>query len=88
MAGRSVALVRFDEQVFALGDRCSHADYSLSKGEVDERDLTIECWKHGASFSLKDGAPQSLPATKPVPVYDVVVEAGTVYVDVTNGNAE
>ncbi len=35
----------------------------------DERE--IECWKHGSTFSLVDGKPQSLPATRPVPVYDV-----------------
>ena len=58
----------------------SHADYSLSEGEVIEEDCEIECWKHGSTFSLETGEPQSFPATKPVPVYEVVVEGDDVSV--------
>ena len=39
-----------------------------------EDECEIECPKHGSTFSLKTGEPQTLPATQPVPVYDVVVE--------------
>jgi 3-phenylpropionate/trans-cinnamate dioxygenase ferredoxin subunit len=53
---------------------------SLSEGEVLCDDKEIECWKHGSSFSLVDGEPQSLPATRPVPVYDVRVEGDDVIV--------
>jgi len=67
-----IALVRIGDDFYAIGDRCSHADFSLAEGEVLEDDCEIECWKHGSTFSLKTGEPQSLPATKPVPVYDVV----------------
>lgn len=67
-----IALVRVGDDFYAVGDRCSHADFSLSEGEVLAEDCEIECWKHGSAFSLKTGEPQSLPATKPVPVYDVV----------------
>jgi 3-phenylpropionate/trans-cinnamate dioxygenase ferredoxin subunit len=67
-----IALVRIGDDFYAIGDRCSHADFSLSDGEVLADDCEIECWKHGSAFSLKTGEPQSLPATKPVPVYDVV----------------
>ncbi len=45
---------------------------------VEERE--IECWKHGSTFSLETGEPQSLPATQPVPVYEVVVKDGEVVV--------
>ena len=67
-----VAVVRIGDDFYAIGDRCSHADFSLSEGEVLAEDLEIECWKHGSTFSLTTGEPQSLPATKPVPVYEVV----------------
>jgi 3-phenylpropionate/trans-cinnamate dioxygenase ferredoxin subunit len=65
-------VVRIGDDFYALGDRCSHADFSLSEGEVLPDDLEIECWKHGSTFSLTTGEPQSLPATKPVPVYELV----------------
>ena len=67
-----IALVRIGDDFYAIGDRCSHADFSLADGEVLADECEIECWKHGSTFSLKSGEPQSLPATKPVPVYDVV----------------
>ena len=75
-----IALVRVGSDFYAIGDTCSHANYSLSEGEVDVDALQIECWKHGSSFSLKTGEPDSLPATRPVATYDVVVEGDDVYV--------
>ncbi len=78
--GVAVALVRCGDAVFAVGDVCSHANFSLSEGEVLCEDQEIECWKHGSTFSLTTGEPQSLPATQPVPVYEVAVRDGDVVV--------
>jgi 3-phenylpropionate/trans-cinnamate dioxygenase ferredoxin subunit len=72
--GRSIAVVRLGDDVYAIGDVCSHANISLSEGEVHEGEKTIECWKHGSEFSLETGEPLTLPATKPVPAYEVVVD--------------
>ncbi len=81
--GHRVALVRIGDDVYAIGDRCSHADVSLAEGEVLADDLEIECWKHGSTFDLRTGEPQSLPATKPVPVFEVVRDGTDVLVRVT-----
>ncbi len=78
--GLKLSVVRIEEDVFVIGDTCSHANFSLSEGEVDVQDKTLECTKHGAAFSLENGEPQCLPATKPVPVYDVEVREGTIYI--------
>ena len=80
VAGHRIALVRIGESFYAIGDRCSHADFSLSDGEVYADELEIECWKHGSTFSLTTGEPQCLPAVRPVPVYDVRLEGDDVYV--------
>jgi 3-phenylpropionate/trans-cinnamate dioxygenase ferredoxin subunit len=77
-----ICLVRIDDDFYAIGDRCSHADVSLSEGDIDVEDLWIECWKHGSAFSLRDGTPQSLPATRPVPVYALTVDGDDVVVTV------
>jgi 3-phenylpropionate/trans-cinnamate dioxygenase ferredoxin component len=66
-----ICLVNVGGEFHALADRCSHADVALSEGDVDVEGCTIECWKHGSTFSLLDGNPQSLPATRPVVVYGV-----------------
>ena len=88
VGGVPVAVVRIDDDVYAIGDTCSHAQVSLSEGEVwcDERE--IECPKHGSTFSLETGEPLTLPATQPVPVYGVEVVDGTVIVTVEGGGGE
>lgn len=78
--GRRLAVVRLGDDVYVIGDTCSHADVSLSEGEVHAGDRTIECWKHGSEFSLATGEPETLPATKPVPTYEVVVDGPDVLV--------
>ena len=78
--GHRVAVVRIADDFYALGDTCSHADFSLSEGDVWPDELEIECPKHGSTFSLRTGEPQTLPATTPVPVYDIVVDGDDVKV--------
>ena len=77
-----ICLVRLGTHVYALADRCSHQEWPLSDGEVEPSELSIECSKHGSTFSLKDGHPGCLPATQPVAVYDVRVEGDEVVVSV------
>jgi 3-phenylpropionate/trans-cinnamate dioxygenase ferredoxin subunit len=79
--GRSIALVRIGDEFYAVGDTCSHEDYSLSEGEVMADECEIECWKHGSTFDLRTGEPCSLPATRPVPVYTVRLEDDDVMVE-------
>ena len=76
--GIAVAVVRIGDDVYAIGDVCSHGEVSLSEGEVlcDEKEL--ECWKHGSAFSLVTGEPQTLPAIRPVPVFVARVVDGYV----------
>ena len=86
--GVAVAVVRIGDDVHAVGDVCSHANVSLSEGEVwaDEREL--ECPKHGSTFDLKTGEPVTLPATQPVPVYAVEVTDGMVTVTAEKGPSQ
>jgi 3-phenylpropionate/trans-cinnamate dioxygenase ferredoxin subunit len=74
-----IAIFLVDGSVFAIGDRCSHAEASLAEGEVFDHE--VECPRHGSIFDLTTGHPHSLPATKPVPIYMVSIEDGNVYVE-------
>jgi 3-phenylpropionate/trans-cinnamate dioxygenase ferredoxin subunit len=83
--GHRIAIVRIPnadgpDDWYALGDECSHADYSLSEGDVWEDEREIECPKHGSTFSLESGEPRTLPATQPVPVYTVRIDGDDVLV--------
>lgn len=69
--GRVLVVVRIEETVYVLDDRCSHEEFSLAEGEVDVETAEIECARHGAIFRLCDGAAVTLPATRPVAHYDV-----------------
>ncbi|MEM9566124.1 MAG: non-heme iron oxygenase ferredoxin subunit [Actinomycetota bacterium] len=84
--GHRLAVVRLggpdSDDVYVIGDRCSHADYSLAEGEIDQDEKTLECWKHGSTFSLETGQPTCLPAMKPVATYGVAVVDGRVEVRV------
>jgi 3-phenylpropionate/trans-cinnamate dioxygenase ferredoxin subunit len=66
-------------EVFAVGDTCTHGEISLSEGFVE--DDTLECWAHGSQFSLRTGKPLNLPAYEPVPVFQVELIDGGVYLD-------
>ncbi|MEE4541466.1 non-heme iron oxygenase ferredoxin subunit [Streptomyces sp. V4-01] len=79
--GVPVSLVRTQGEVFAISDVCSHANVSLSEGEVEN--CQIECWLHGSSFDLRTGKPSGLPATRPVAVYPVKIVGDDVLVSVT-----
>ena len=78
--GVPVAVVRSDGDVYAIHDVCSHANVSLSEGEIE--DQTIECWLHGSRFDLVTGRPTGLPATQPVPVYPVKIDGDDILVNV------
>ncbi len=81
--GRALAVIRLGDDVYVIGDTCSHADVSLSEGEVDAGACTIECPQHGSEFDLTTGVPRSLPAVRPVPKYEASVVDGDVVVELT-----
>lgn len=78
-----VAMFRIGDDVYAIGDVCSHAEASLAEGEVFGTD--VECPRHGSEFDMKTGQPRSLPATSPVPTYEVTIEDNVVYLHLEDG---
>jgi 3-phenylpropionate/trans-cinnamate dioxygenase ferredoxin subunit len=54
---------------------------SLSDGEVWCDEKQLECPRHSSAFSLDTGVPATLPATQPVPVFDVTIVNGDVIVE-------
>ena len=76
---KTIAMFRIGDDVYAVGDECSHAEASLAEGEVFGTE--VECPRHGSEFDLKTGEPHSLPATQPVPTYEVAIDDGVVYLE-------
>lgn len=73
---KDVCVVRVSEEVFAVADICSHAEASLSEGEVSGE--KIECWLHGAEFNLRTGVVLTPPATEGLEVFEVKRDGDTV----------
>jgi len=78
--GKTICVVRVNDEVFAIDDTCSHSDASLSEGEVT--DFKIECWLHGAEFDLRTGQALTLPANIALQTYPVEIQANSVTVEI------
>jgi nitrite reductase/ring-hydroxylating ferredoxin subunit/uncharacterized membrane protein len=74
-ASTPVLLVRQDDRLHAMDDRCSHRGCSLHEGKL-EGDLLV-CRCHGSTFRL-DGSIVRGPATAPQPQYDVRAHGGKI----------
>jgi 3-phenylpropionate/trans-cinnamate dioxygenase ferredoxin component len=77
--GREIVLARWEGELYALEDNCSHQDYPLSDGSIE--DGQIECVFHGAKFDLRTGKATCLPAIKPVKTFPVEIREGEIFVD-------
>lgn len=71
--GIPVAIFNVEGAFFALDDTCSHAEASLSEGDLLEDRCVIECPLHGSSFDLRTGDALTLPAVEPVRAHHVQV---------------
>lgn len=73
-----VAIFNLDGEFFCLDDTCSHAEASLSDGDLDISRCAIECPLHGSAFSLRTGEPLCLPAVEPVRAHQVDTTDGVI----------
>jgi 3-phenylpropionate/trans-cinnamate dioxygenase ferredoxin subunit len=78
--GEAIVLARWKDEIFALEDCCSHEDFLLSEGSIN--DGRIECVLHGAMFDLRTGKAVRLPAVRPVRTFPVRIENGEIFVEV------
>ncbi len=78
--GSAVLLVRSGDELFAIGNRCSHQGAPLHKGPVRFGGSlrTVQCPLHGSTYDLADGRVLRGPATEPVPAYETRVVDGVV----------
>ena len=71
-----VMLLRHEDGVHAIHDRCSHRGCSLAGGDVEGHIVTCPC--HGSQFDIRDGSVQRGPATTGQPAYEVRERDGSV----------
>jgi 3-phenylpropionate/trans-cinnamate dioxygenase ferredoxin component len=76
--GTPIAIFNCNGEFYAVDDTCTHAEASLSEGELDIESCTVECPLHGSGFDLASGEPTALPAVLPVRVHSIKVEDGVI----------
>ena len=79
-----IAIFNVDGTFYCLDDTCSHAEASLSDGDLDLERCAIECPLHGSAFDLRTGEALTLPAIDPVRVHHCQVVDGTLRVALNN----
>jgi nitrite reductase/ring-hydroxylating ferredoxin subunit len=82
--GDLVGLYRVGEDVYAMGDVCTHEEAYLTEGEFEPDELEVECPLHASRFNVQTGEVRILPATKPEPTYQVKVDGDLVLVGPRN----
>src|SRR5580765_2557863 len=78
-SGDTVCLVRYKGEISALSDICTHQHFSMSLGDLLE-DGTLQCAWHGARYDCRSGEVKQVPATAPLPVFQVRLEGDTILV--------
>ena len=77
--GEAIALYRYEGEIYAIGDICTHEHVRLSDGWLDGD--RIECPLHQSCFEIRTGkAIEGGPAYEAVPLYSVKVEGDGVFV--------
>jgi nitrite reductase/ring-hydroxylating ferredoxin subunit len=80
LEGTKVLLSNIDGEVHAVSSVCTHEDYDLSQGFM--LDGGVVCSLHLSQFDLKTGEVYNPPAERPLRVFNVKIEDGTVFVEV------
>ena len=76
--GQRLVLANVDGAYYALNDVCGHRNAPLSRGKL--HGYLIECPLHFAQFDVRTGELVDGPVSTAVPIYEVRVEGGTIYV--------
>ncbi|HEV7839468.1 MAG TPA: Rieske 2Fe-2S domain-containing protein [Gemmatimonadaceae bacterium] len=77
--GDAVCLVRHNGEISALSDICTHQHFSMSQGDLLQ-DGTLQCAWHGARYDCRTGEVRQVPATSPLPVFQVRLAGDTILV--------
>ena len=82
IGGKAIVVGRFQEEYFAIENRCSHALSSFDEGRL--RGYRITCPLHGAAFDIRDGSCIGAPATKPIRSLPLRIRDGLIEVDLSS----
>ena len=76
--GKPILLVNLEGTYYAIGNKCTHMQCTLTNGELMGE--IVQCPCHGSRFNLKTGKVIGGPTAVPEPKYDVKVENGQILI--------
>ncbi len=76
--GDQIAVFNIDGKVYAVSNRCPHANGPISDGKIDG--TVVTCPLHNSRFDLISGEPLQGPANKPLTRYQVKVEDSLIFI--------
>jgi len=80
VAGRRILLANVAGRLYAVDDRCTHEEASLSKGVL--KGELVKCPLHNSRFNVRTGEVLEEPAEEPLRTYPVREEGGRILVGV------
>ena len=80
VGAKKIGLFRLGGEIFAIDDTCTHADASLSQGDIEGDEVL--CPLHQATFNIRTGEATGAPAYEDVATYEVRVSGDEVEVKV------
>jgi naphthalene 1,2-dioxygenase system ferredoxin subunit len=78
IAGKSIALYRVEDEVFATDNLCTHGNARLCDGFLEGYE--IECPLHQGKFDIRNGKAMCAPLTEDVKTYPIKIEGDRVFV--------
>jgi nitrite reductase/ring-hydroxylating ferredoxin subunit len=76
--GNPILLANIEGTYFAIGNKCTHMQCTLTNGEL--KGELVQCPCHGSRFNVKTGKVEGGPAALPEPKYDVKIENGHILI--------
>jgi 3-phenylpropionate/trans-cinnamate dioxygenase ferredoxin subunit len=76
VGGRAIVIFNIADQLFAIGDICTHDDGPLGDGDLEG--YNIVCPRHGGEFDVRTGKVVQMPAVVDIPAYPVKVVDGMI----------
>jgi 3-phenylpropionate/trans-cinnamate dioxygenase ferredoxin component len=80
VAGKSILLCHTLDRIFAVINKCSHAEEPLAEGQI--RGCWIACPTHGARFDLETGEAMYGPAKEPIETFAVRVVEDMIEIEI------
>ena len=80
-SGKTYAIYRFDDKVYATDGLCTHEKIHLADGLVMEH--VIECPKHNGRFDIRDGRALGAPVCVNLRTWPTRVENGQIQIQIS-----